>query len=235
VICNSALVRGQIRDLFQVPESKLHLIYNAVDSTRFSPALRMHRFAIRARFSLPESATVFVLVGSGYHRKGVAQAIAALRQLPDSARLLVAGRDKNQERYVAHASRLGVAERVIIAGPIDDVAPLLGAADAFVLPTLYDPLPNACLEAMAAGLPVITSTQCGAAELLAAHDAGIVCDAQDIDALANAMKQLLNPAKRWPMGERARKAVLHLTAPAMAAQLLALYRSLLGTPADPKL
>jgi len=235
VICNSAMVRGQIRELFGVPDAKLHLIYNAVDSNRFSPALRTHRAAVRARYSLPESAIVFVLVGSGYHRKGVLQAIRALAQLAHGAHLLVAGRDKDPGRFAARARRLGVAGRVIIAGPIDDIAPLLGAADAFVLPTLYDPLPNACLEAMAAGLPVVTSTQCGAAELLAAHDAGIVCDALDIDALATAMQRMLDPSTRWSMGERARNAVAALTPSAMAAQLLALYRSLLGARANPKL
>jgi UDP-glucose:(heptosyl)LPS alpha-1,3-glucosyltransferase len=235
VICNSAMVRAQIRELFGVDDTKLHLIYNAVDSHRFSPALRAHRGAFRAKHSLPADAVVYALVGSGYHRKGVEQAIRALAHLPPAARLVVAGRDKKPQRFVAHAARLGVADRIVFAGPLEDVRPLLGAADAFVLPTLYDPLPNACLEAMAAGLPVVTSTQCGAAELLAPHAAGIACDALDIDALAAAMKTLLDPSTRWAMGERARRAAAPLTAQAMASQLIALYRSLLRTSANAKL
>jgi UDP-glucose:(heptosyl)LPS alpha-1,3-glucosyltransferase len=234
VICNSALVREQVR-AFGVDAAKLHLIYNAVDAQRFSPALRAHRAEVRAQHSLPDSAIVFALVGSGYHRKGVDQAIRAFARLPSSARLVVAGRDKHPGRFAARANKLGVAGRVVFAGPLEDVGPLLGAADAFVRPTLYDPLPNACLEAMAAGLPVVTSTQCGAAELLVPHAAGIACDAQDVDALADAMRQLLDPATRWAMGERARKAIAPLTAAAMAAQLLALYRSLLGDHGNPKL
>ncbi len=55
----------------------------------------------------------------------------------------------------------------------------LGAADAFVLPTIYDPLSNAVLEALACGLPVVTSRRCGAGELVVAHDAGWTCDAID--------------------------------------------------------
>ena len=228
VICNSRLVRGQIHDLFGVPEAKLHVIYNAVDSTRFSPGLAKERDAVRDAYGLPREATVFVLVGSGYHRKGVAQAVQALARLPQSAWLVVVGKEKDPARYRAWAERFGVAARVRLTGPKKDVAPLLGAADAFVLPTLYDPLPNACLEAMAAGLPVITSNQCGAAELLSAHDAGIVCDAQDTAALAGAMERLLDPALRAAMGARARQAVMPFSAEAMAAQLLKLYRSLLG-------
>jgi UDP-glucose:(heptosyl)LPS alpha-1,3-glucosyltransferase len=228
VICNSRLVRDQIRDRFGVPDGKLHVIYNAIDSTRFSPALAKQREAVRSVYGLPADATVFALVGSGYHRKGVAQALAALARLPESVWLLVAGKEKNLARYSGLAQRLGVASRVRLTGPEKDVAPLLGAADGFVLPTLYDPLPNACLEAMAAGLPVITSEQCGAAELLAAHDAGMVCDALDVTALAGAMTQLLDPALRAAMGARARQAVMPFTSEAMAAQLVALYRSLLG-------
>ena len=228
VICNSRLVRGQIHDLFGVPEAKLHVIYNAVDSARFSPGLAKQRDAVRGVYGLPPEATVFVLVGSGYHRKGVAQAVEALARLPESAWLIVVGKEKDPARYRALAERFGVAARVRLAGPKKDVAPLLGAADAFVLPTLYDPLPNACLEAMAAGLPVITSNQCGAAELLTEHEAGMVCDAQDIAALAGAMKQLLDPALRAAMGACARQAVMPFSAEAMAAQLLRLYRSLLG-------
>ena len=228
VICNSRLVRDQIQRLFGVPDEKLHVIYNAVDSSRFAPSLRIGGVAVRTGLELPAAATVFALIGSGYHRKGVAQALAALARLPESCWLLVVGKDKREAQYRALALRLGVAQRVRFAGPRDDVAPLLGAADVFVLPTLYDPLPNACLEAMAAGLPVITSDQCGVAELLTAHRAGMVCDAQDVGALAAAMTQLLDPVLRADVGARARQAVLPLTAEAMAAQLIALYRSLLG-------
>jgi UDP-glucose:(heptosyl)LPS alpha-1,3-glucosyltransferase len=87
---------------------------------------------------------------------------------------------------------------------------------------------------MAAGLPVITSSQCGAAELLAGHEGGIVCDAQDVAALATAMTRLLDPALRAAMGARARQAVQPLTAEAMAAQLVGLYRSLLGLKTPPR-
>jgi len=228
VICNSRLVLEQIHGRFGMPEAKLHLIYNAVDSKRFSPALRAHRDTMRSIHGIPHDAVVFLLVGSGYDRKGVRPALAALSSLPNNAWLLVAGKDKRFGRYASLARRLRVADRTTFLGPVDDVAPLYGAADAFVLPTLYDPLPNACLEAMASGLPVITSTQCGAAELVDAHAAGFVTDALDLPALSAAMSALLEPATRWAMGARARTAVLPLTIEAMTARLLALYESLLS-------
>lgn len=228
VICNSRLVLEQIRERFGLPDAKLRLIYNAVDTRRFSPALRAHRDATRAAHGVPDDACLFAFIGSGYDRKGVGAAISALARLPGDAWLLIAGKDRHIDRYRALARRRGVGERVVFAGALDDVSPVLGAADAFVLPTLYDPLPNACLEAMAAGLPVVTSTQCGAAELLRAHGGGFVVDALDVGGLGDAMTRLLDPATRWSMGAKSRGAVLPLTRAAMTEQLLALYESLLA-------
>ena len=95
-----------------------------------------------------------------------------------------------------------------------------------MLPTLYDPLGNAVLEALACGLPVVTSRRCGAGELVAAHDAGALCDAVDADALAAEMEQLLDPGVRARASARAFGAVAALTPEAMTSRLLALYGSL---------
>jgi UDP-glucose:(heptosyl)LPS alpha-1,3-glucosyltransferase len=229
VICNSKMVRDEIRDRFGFPEDRLHVIYNAVDSQAFSPQLKdHHRAAIRSKLGVPEEATVFLLVGSGYVRKGVATAIAALSRLPGDTYLFVAGRDKARARYKRLARSLGVAQRVALLGPHDDVRPFYGAADAFVLPTLYDPCPNAALEAMACGLPVVTSTKCGAAELVLEHEAGFVCPSRDVDSLAWHMMTLTDAAARAALGARAREAVLPLTPAAMTLQLVLLYRDLLA-------
>lgn len=228
VICNSKMVRAEIRERFGLSDDRLPVVYNAVDSEAFSPELRMHRAPVREKLGVPQDATVFVLVGSGYARKGVATAISALSRLPANTYLLVVGRDKARGQYQRLARQLGVAARVALVGAQDDPKPFYGAADAFVLPTLYDPCPNAALEAMASGLPVITSNKCGAAELVTEHDAGFVCDARDIDALAGHMATLTDADVRAARGERARKAVLPLTPAAMTLQLVLLYRDLLA-------
>ncbi len=228
VICNSKMVRNEIQERFGLPEEKLPVIYNAVDSEAFSPELRKLRAAVRKALHIAEDATVFLLVGSGYARKGVARAIAALARLPGDCHLVVVGRDKMLGAYRRAARRHGVRGRVVLVGPQDETKPFYGAADAFVLPTLYDPCPNAALEAMACGLPVITSTKCGAAELVLEHNAGFVCPARDIDALAGHMSALTDPELRNAMGARARDAVLPLTPAAMTLQLALLYRDLLA-------
>ena len=146
--------------------------------------------------------------------------------MPD-AHLVVVGREKRLAPYARAAQAAGVAQRISFAGPQADAKPFFGAADAFVLPTLYDPLPNAALEAMACGLPVITSTKSGAAELVVRHDAGFVCEARDTSALAAHMRALMEPAARERLGAHARDAVLPLTPDAMTLALVLLYKSLL--------
>ena len=136
------------------------------------------------------------------------------------------GRDKHGARYAALARLLGISERVRFVGGVSDVRPYHAAADAFVLATLYDPQPNAALEAMASGLPVVTTRKCGAAELVAEGASGFVRDALDEAGLAEAVERL-DPDTARRMGEAARAAVAPYTPEAMAAEYVALYRRLL--------
>ena len=73
VICNSKMVREEIRERFAFAETAMHVVYNAVDSDDFSPRLNEHRDVVRKALGVPDGATVFLLVGSGYLRKGVAE------------------------------------------------------------------------------------------------------------------------------------------------------------------
>ena len=232
VICNSQMVKSDIRTRFDVPDERIHVIYNAVDTDTFTPELRTHRARLRARHRIPARAMVYLQVGSGFERKGVAASIDALAELPAPAHLIVVGKDKHLARYAARVRRLGLSGRVTLAGAQPDPRPYYGAADAFVLPTLYDPCPNAALEAMACALPIVTSTRSGAAELALAHGAGLVCAPGDVGQLAAQMHSLQQPAIRDRMGANGRNAMLPLTSAAMTSQLVALYSELLANRPD---
>ncbi|MDQ6619505.1 MAG: glycosyltransferase family 4 protein [Pseudomonadota bacterium] len=227
VICISRMVQDEVHAHFGIPRERLPIIYNAIDSAVFHPDLRRHREVTRRAAAIGHDAVVFLLVGSGYVRKGAATALRALAQTPANARLVIVGKDRHEDRYRRLARSLGVERRVTFAGPQSDPKPWYGAADAFILPTLYDPLSNAVLEAMACGLPVITSHRCGAGELVSAHNAGTLCDSRDVPAHARAMTALLDPSLRQRQGRAARNAVLPLTPQAMAGELIALYERLL--------
>ena len=229
VICISELVRNDIRRFYDVPDEKLHVIYNGIDLERFRPELALeHRAEVRQRWNIPGTAPLFVYVGSGFERKGVPSLLEALaRAATPDACLLIVGTDKHLNRYVKQAARLGIGKRVIFTGGVQDTRPYYAAADAFILPTRYEPLSNAVLEALACGLPSIVSTQCGAAELITPGVSGYVCDALDIATLSTKIDDLAQLGVAAGMRPAARAAVAHLGIEAMSARLLALYRSLL--------
>jgi len=227
VICNSRMVKDEIRAHFGTPEAKLHIIYNGIDLEAFHPRLReAHRSGMRQKLGIPQHAPVHLHVGAGFERKGVFRLIEAFaRSRQRDAHLLIVGRDKAQVRAERLAKSLGIASRTHFAGAQEDVRPWYGAADSFVLPTLYDPFPNAALEAMACGLPVVTTPQCGTAELIGEGVNGFVVEALAVDTLADRLARL-DVLTAHEMGRRARERVEGFSLQSMAERLLTLYRSL---------
>jgi UDP-glucose:(heptosyl)LPS alpha-1,3-glucosyltransferase len=232
VICNSPMVAAEVSNYYGLPADKLPVIYNGVDTAVFHPSLAGEfRASTRAQAAIPQDAPLLLFVGSGFERKGVPQllrAFAAART--GEAHLVIVGADRKLQAMQALAASLGLARRVHFTGPLRDVRPWYGAADGFVLPTLYDPCPNAALEALACGLPIVTSTTCGAQAWVKADDNGWVVDALDRDALATRLDDLCALAGNVAARQAARAAAEPMTLPAMADRLLALYRSLGGVP-----
>lgn len=224
IVCNSRMVADDIARRWPQAAGKIEVIYNGVDLVRFHPGLRgEYRATMRAQAGAKETAKVILFVGSGYARKGVATLLEALARLPPQAQAWIVGKDKGEAHYRRLAERWKVANRVRFFGAQDDVRPFYAAADVFCLPTLYDPLPNAALEALACGLPVATTTACGAAELLVAS-AGAVVPPDDPAALAEALATLGEAAAGEAVTAAARAAVAALSPSAMAERLIALYR-----------
>ncbi len=230
VICNSEMVRREIVDRFAIAAHKLVLIRNGVDLERFHPdAAAIHREPLRDRLGIAADATVFVMVGSGFERKGVGPALRALRDCSDAA-LVVVGDDKHRVRYEADATRLGVAGRVRFVGSVMDPLPYYAMADILLAPTLYDPFPNAVLEALACGLPVIATDACGAAEILEEDISGWVVPAGEHEALTVAMQIAgdCHANRRAVMRSAARQAAAPHSLAALSMALIALYRAVLA-------
>lgn len=234
VICNSQLVADEMVRHYRLPRSQLTVIYNGVDTTLFNPALaEQHRAATRAEFSLSAHAPLLLYVGSGFKRKGVPQllrATAAMRRR--ETQLVIVGADRKLAAMRRLAAKLGLDQRVHFTGPLQDVRRWYGAADGFVLPTFYDPCPNAALEALASGLPMVTSTTCGAREWVRGGENGWLVDAADVGELSRRLDDLANLAGDPAPRAAARAVAEPLTLSAMAERLLALYRRL-GQPVRP--
>ena len=233
VICNSKMVQADVSRHFRIAQDKLHVIYNGVDLDHFHPryraSLRTHE---RSRLAFRGEDVVFAFVGSGFERKGLGCAIDALARANDARmRLVVAGQDRDAARFAAHARTLGVADRVTLLGGVDDVRPLYAAADCFILPTLYDPFPNAALEALAMGVPVILSRRNGAAELVRPGENGWICEVQDPAGLAAAFAEAAATAPDEKMQAAARATAEAFGIDEMARKLTGLYAALGREPA----
>lgn len=229
VICNSRMVRDEIRRSFALDPDKFHVIYNGIDVTRYTPAVRAFRDEIRAALGVPDESVAFVFVGSGFERKGLD---AVLQALPSVAHLIVVGKDRKIRRYQRMARQQGCAERVHFVGGQADVRPYYGAADAFVLPSLYEPFSSTVIEAMACGLPAVTSTHNGAAEAIVDGVSGYICDRPGGKALSEILTLLLEPEVRRHCGEAATQAAQKFAMPIMLQQLQALYASVLSARAQ---
>lgn len=224
VICNAEMVKQEIIDDFGVPEHKIRVIYNAIDSQRFSPPDEQQLAQLRRQRNIDPQATCLIYVGSGFERKGLD---AAIRAVADTDRhLLIVGKDKDEKRYRSLAKTLNCEKRIHFYGMQPDTLPFYQMADGLLLPTLYDPFPNVILEAMACGLPVITTPTCGGAEFISTGENGFVCDALDIPALRQAVMALPARALGSAAGQRARERVAHCDAQRLSAQLIALYQEL---------
>jgi len=225
VICNAHMVKQEIIERFGVASGKIHVIYNAINTTQFVPVDEAERLQQRQKLALPLNASILIYVGSGFERKGLAAAIQAIAGT--NRYLVVVGKDKAEKQYRALASELGCSDRVIFAGMQADTRPWYQAADGLLLPTLYDPFPNVILEAMACGLPVITSTTCGGSEFIQAGENGYVCDALDIIALRDAIMALPEQAIGSDMAIHARERVMDSSPQRLSQQLISLYQQIL--------
>lgn len=226
IVCNSLMVKDEIKRHFGCPDRILRVIYTGVDTASYHPDLKRHRAEVRVRHGIDVEATLFLFVGSGFARKGLGATLKALSAVAD-VQLLIVGRDRRLSRFRRQARTLGIAERVHFVGAQSDVKPYYGAADALVLPTLYDPFPNVVLEAMASGLPVVTSRKCGAAEIIVDGESGFVCDALDAPALTSALTRLCARERRAAMAVAARRVAEAFPIGRMTDEYVRLYRECL--------
>ncbi|VFP84074.1 Glycosyl transferase group 1 family protein [Candidatus Erwinia haradaeae] len=224
IICNSQMVKKEIIEEFGISENKIHVIYNAINTQNFFPVNNYQRVQIRKNLSLPLGVHILIYVGSGFERKGLAAAIHAIANT--HSYLLVIGRDKAEKKYRAIAKKLCCANRVIFAGIQVKVRPWYQASDGLLLPTLYDPCPNAIFEALACGLPVISSTTCGGSEFISPGINGYICDALDISALTDAIIALTTTGNSQS-SIYSRAKVMPLSSKHLSQQLFSLYKKIL--------
>ena len=182
VISLSHKISGEIRDLYGYPKNQIALIRNGV--TTRSASTPEERALARKALGIPNDEKVVLFVGTGWERKGLRFAIRAVESLNDQkVKLLVAGKGATK-RYASPSVRF--------LGGVREMTMVYDAADLFLFPTLFDPFPLATLEALSAGLPVITTAANGVSEIMTTGVHGeVIAEPSDIAALVAALSKWL--------------------------------------------
>jgi len=202
-VANSQLVREELQEFLSVSSERISLIPNGVDTAYFVPATEEKKYSARAMFSIPDGALSICFIGSGFNRKGVRELVYAMRFLPNAV-LRICGKDKDSDELRTLIEKEGLAQRVVYVGALSDVRPLLWASDLFALPSLYDPSPNAVLEALACGLPVISTRDIGTATDIVKSGAGALCE-RDPESIAQALKEVAIKLEQNEASKKARQ------------------------------
>jgi UDP-glucose:(heptosyl)LPS alpha-1,3-glucosyltransferase len=200
VVANSERGKEEIIRHYGLPEDSLCVIYNGINASEVTRVDAVQtRKRIRAECGISEGTVVLLFVGSGFERKGLKyliRALAVLKKSDPDIRLLVVGKGRTAG-YVKEAERLGVSGNVVFKGPVKGALDYYPASDVFVLPSIYEPFSNACLEALASGLPVVTSAINGASEVLTEGVNGAsVKDPADHEEIAGKISIFLDAQKR---------------------------------------
>jgi UDP-glucose:(heptosyl)LPS alpha-1,3-glucosyltransferase len=223
----SQMVARDLQRYHAVPRGRIRVVYNGVDIERFSPANRTAmRQEMRRRLGVGDDELLLAIVAHNFRLKGVPASIRTVDRLAREGcpvRLAVAG-GKAGSGLGAGQGAAGDGSRVTFLGPLADPRPLYAAADAYLHPTYYDPCSLVVLEALACGLPVVTSVFNGAAELMTEGKEGfIVSDPADDRLLADCVQQLFDGAMRTRVAQAARRLACRHTLARNAREILGVY------------
>jgi len=224
---------ADFHDLHDVREDRIRLVYNGVDPERFSPEHRKrHRSEVRGRLGLSDDTLLLLLVAHNFPLKGLPALLRTTGRLAKRGRpvhLVVAGGNYPNRHQLA-AQRLGIGSSVTFAGSVGDTVPFYAAADVYVHPTYHDPCSLVVLEALASGLPVITSRFNGAGELITEGVEGhVVADPGDVDDLVARLEPLFDPTRRLAMGRAARRLALAHSLDHNVDEVLAVYEEVIAS------
>jgi glycosyltransferase involved in cell wall biosynthesis len=214
IIAVSHFTKWELTNYYKIPPHKIKVIHNGVDIHKFQPVADKRK--IKAELGFNSDDIAIVSVGRLYARKGLFTLIesmpAIVKGFPN-AKFIISGKGQSDEmnKLIAHATRLGVIGNIVFTGYYPDKKlPLLyQAADVFAFSTFYEHHPFAVLEALATGLPVVTTTVGGIPETIDSGRNGFLVKPFDEKAFADRILYLLqHPAEAAEMGEKARQTVV---------------------------
>lgn len=210
----SEMVKKDILSFYSFPEKNIRVIYNGIDLQRFNLDRRsQYRKEIRYRYSVKEHDFLILFVANNFRLKGLKNLVYATSLMKKQMKpgtsfwVFVVGGGK-KDYYKGLASRLNTEEKIIFTGKSSEIEKFYAAGDVLVQPTFYDPCSLSTMEAMAAGLAVITTSNNGAGEILINGENGFVLEnPQNYEALSKKLILFMNRDLRKKMGLKARRTI----------------------------
>ena len=228
VIAVSEITRQAELQSSGIPAKKIKVIHNCIDTGRFRPQDTIACLRMRSALGIPPGDFVAGMVGRLHPQKGIAHLLNAYAKLVEdfpTARLLIIGEGDLRQALENQTANLGLEQNVIFTGARTDIQNILISLDIFILPSLWEGLPLALLEAMSTGLPAIASNVGGTPEALIDGETGLLVPPGDEQALYQAIKRLIDePDLRCRMGLAGRAQVkAHFAVGPTTQQLEDLY------------
>ena len=206
----SQMVRNHMKEFYDVPESKIELVYNGIDTSKFSPVTDSERDDAKKQLGLPLDKVVYSVVAHNFKLKGIKEIIESavlVKKANEDFLIVVAGYGK-QKNFIKQAENAGVSENIKFLGAVKNPELVYKASDVYVQPTWYDPCSLVVLEALASGIPVITSKFNGAGEFIDNGKEGYIISRPDAkEELSTAMVNLFDKKLREEQGKAARKKI----------------------------
>ena len=191
IVPNSNMVAQEISSEYPQSTKKIKVIRNGFDPNRFKFANETARAALKQEIGAIPDVIHLLFCANGWERKGLEQALKLVSRINQESpcHLWVVGRG-NQNHYSKQCNELGIMNNVSFQGSQKDVTRWYQMADLLVSPTMYDPFSNSCLEALACGCPVITTSSNGASECINSRNGLVVHSPKDV---------FSEPAVKWAL------------------------------------
>ncbi len=192
IVTNSIAAQEYVSRQEGMPKDKIKVIYNGFDFSIFERDF--DRNSVHKKYCVNENNIKIGVVGTISEKKGQEILLRAIepifKEFPNAV-LILAGRGPKKDFLINLGKELGISEHLRFPGLVSDVPELLSILDLFILPSLFESLPNAVLEAMAMRLPVICSKVGGLPEIITSNENGILTEPGDKDSIHQAIKKIL--------------------------------------------
>ncbi len=230
IIAISQSVKNDIIKHYGIHGDKIEVVTNGVDANKFNPNARvLYRDEVRLRHGLKPEDKVLIFPAHEFERKGLSAIIYALNIIQNSDLYVLVAGVGDPSPFRPLIKKLGLDKNIIFTGRVTDIEKYYAASDILVFPTYYEPFGLVILEAMAAGLPVITTRLAGASHLISNYVSGIILDDQaDYRAIAKTVCYLINDdSAARALGENARKVAERYPWGMIAEKVFNLYENVM--------